>query len=324
MSSYHRNLFLSVYAALTFAACGQEYHATVKGDKGDPGIPGPMGSPGEAGTPGSMGLPGANGMDGKPYDSVTAAQMKGWQFAKINTASAAIEKGPGFAWPYNYTDPLAGSVVLKTGSGDGSGQGGKPYIGYAGLNYLPLARLNGLAWRTYVPSPAPNLAATGAGYWNLYVYLGPVAEMATNPTNYDNLVVDHAYFPDAGYSPKTDVWQAWMADGATKVRCRYQRLKVGPNPGDLCVKDAPYTLDTFRTYNPGAFIMPAWCGEIPFALPGGQACNPAIVAVNTAAPGLIFMEGQSSGGIWKDATVYFNGPELVSDGYSARFVFRGQ
>lgn len=322
--SFKNPLFFSICGAFALAACGLDSHPSQKGDKGDSGSPGAMGSPGQDGNPGSMGLPGANGMDGKPFDAVTATAMKGWQFAKINTGSVTIDKGPSVGWPYNYTDPLAGSITLRTGAGDGAGLGGKPYVGYAGLNYLPLSRFDGLVWRTYVPSPAPNLSATGAGYWNVYVYLGTPAEMTTNPTNYDNLVVDHAFFPDASYNPKTDVWQAWTADGTTKVRCRYQRLKVGPNATDLCVKDAPYTLDTFRKYNPTAFIMPTWCGEIPFTLPNGAACNPGVATVNDAAPGVTFMEGQSSGGIWKDAVVRFNGPELASDGYSARFVFRGQ
>lgn len=322
MKSLSRRLVLSVLTTVAVSGCGLDTTTgtgiTPTPIKGDPG---PAGSPGD---PGQPGMPGANGMDGKSFDAVTPTAMKGWQFATINTAATAIKTGAVYAWPYNYNDPGAGSAVLTTGTGDGAGLGGKPYLGYSGLNYLPLSRLDGLTWRTYVPGPDASLAATGSGYWNIYVYLGLSADIPTAPTNYDNLVVDKAYFPDASYKPATDVWQTWAMDGTTQVRCRYQKLKVGPNPTDLCVKDAPYALSVFRQYNPGAFIMPAWCAEIPYTLPGGAACNPASPVVNMAAPGATFMAGQSSGGIWKNFTVYVNGLELASDGYSARFVFRGQ
>lgn len=310
-----------VISAGTLGACGNDAQTVLKGEKGDPGM---MGVSGETGLPGSGGLPGAQGMDGRSYESVTPLSMKGWQFAATNTASVMVVSGSAEAWPYNFTDPGAGSVMYGTGSGDGVDLGGKPYIGYSGLNYLPLSRLESLVWRTNVPSPAPNLSATGSGYWNIYIYLGAPADISVNPTNYDNLVVDPAYFPDAGYAPKTGVWQALLADGATKVRCRYQKLKVGPNPTDFCVKDAPYALSVFKQYNPAAFIMPAWCAEIPYRLPNGALCDPVSPVVNLAAPGITFMAGQRSGGVWKDFQARANGFEFGYDGYSARFVFRGQ
>lgn len=320
MKSSKSGVVLFVFAVFALSSgCGPEGAGTVpvpvKGDPGPAGVPG---------VPGVPGLPGMSGVDGKNYEAVTPTALKGWQFATINTARTAIKTGAVYAWPYTYGDENAGSAVLETGAGDGAGLGGKPYLGYSGLNYLPLNRLDGLVWHTYVPGPSANLTATGSGYWNIYVYLGTPAEIPANPANYDNLVVDKAYFPDASYQPTTDVWQSWSVDGTTKVRCRYQKLKVGPNPTDLCVKDAPYPLAVFRQYNPGAFILPAWCAEIPYALPGGAACNPASSVVNSAAPGITFQTGQSSGGIWKNFTAYANGLELISDGYSARFVFRGK
>jgi hypothetical protein len=213
--------------------------------------------------------------------------------------------------------------MLASGAGTGDGMGGKAYAGYSGLNYLPLKRLTSVVWRTLVPSPAPNLPGTGSGYWNVYVYLGATGDIATNPLNYDNLVIDPAFYPEPGYAPLPDVWQKWVVTGDTMVRCRYQKLKVGPNPTDVCVKDAPYKLSVFWQHNPGAFIMPAWCAEIPYALPNGQACNPLSPVVNDLAPGISFMEGQLSGGTWAHALSYLNGVYFTVDTFEQGFVFRG-
>ncbi len=309
---YHsRALFFTCFS---FVACGSEAQTSgpepiyFKGEKGDPGTPGSVGT---------------SGRDGYNYQPVKPLAMNGWQFATNGTATARIQTGSAYAWPYNYLDPGASSAVLSSGSGDGAGQGGKAYIGYGGLNFLPLSRLEGISWRTYVPSPAPQLSATGSGYWNVYIYLGSPDQMEQSPLNYDNLVIDPAFFPTSSYQPATDTWQLWQIDGLTSVRCRYQRLRVGPNATDLCVKDAPYPLSVFRQYNPQAFIMPPWCAEIPYPLPDGSPCDRLVAKIAPPAPGITFMVGQASGGVWKNFLAYFNGPEFRYDGYRALFVFRG-
>ena len=203
---------------------------------------------------------------------VTPTNLQGWSAYNENTASAMFVTGPATP-PYG-----SGSYEMSTGSGDGSGAGGKSYFKTNTYNGTRLDAISSMSYSTYIdPStPGNNLA--------------PVIEMMVD-TDGDGardttLIFEPVYSPEQGAIVKGS-WQFWNAR-AGKWR---SSKTVGP-----IVPDTYFPLDTFIAAFPNSTIV-QW-----FARADGF--------------GLGTVVGQSSGGIWANFAGNVDGFEIGTNNAS--------
>ncbi|MCK6483936.1 MAG: HYR domain-containing protein [Phycisphaerae bacterium] len=188
----------------------------------------------------------------------TLASPAGWGFYTQNTASGAPVMGPD-------TPPLGvGSFHMPTGSGTGSGLGGKTFLLTGNHDGTKLADITTFSYSTYVSTS--SLAATHlAPAINLYIDLDDDGDRDTT------LVFEPVYVVAEQGAVAQGIWQTWdTLDG----------------PGWWYTSSGGY-----------AGLLPSPGGEFkPLSHYIGLFPDARIVA--WFAPGMNFVTGQSSGGIW--------------------------
>ncbi len=316
-------------------SAGPAGQAGPKGDKGDTGA---MGAPGADGMMGTMGPAGTNGT-GDVVVTGTLAPTQGWSFMTFRMGGAFMNRVV-FADDYAYPPesfalpglPVASSLRLETGPSlvdpGNAAQllGGKAYAGSAGQNYTRVGDIMSVKYVTRVDS-ATSVAATGPGYLNLFVSPGTSdlktaaarkAWFEAEPTEYDLIVFDPAYFPKPGYAPQNGRWQAWMLDDNAPVRCRRSKLVID-GTGTRCIKDAEVKWGVLKQYNPDAFLVPPHCSEF-------AAVAPAMCPATPPQPGLVYVIGSSTESVtapnWSNFKVNLGAVEITYEGdYKRRYLF---
>ena len=132
-----------------------------------------------------------------------------WFRAHDNTATQQGVTGPG-------TPPLGtGSWQFSTGSGTGSGQGGKSYLYFTGVNFLTTtvkpSDFTTLSYSTYVVSRQTGTSV--APYWNMQYDLNGNGKWDGTGVNGDAYLI---FEPANNGHKSTDVgiWQTWdVANG---------------------------------------------------------------------------------------------------------------
>lgn len=180
----------------------------------------------------------------------------GWQFYTTNTAAGAMVAGPS-APPAG-----GGSFRATTGSGNGSGMGGKVYLGTRNHNGVLLSDITDLRYSTFV-SNSSTAASHLATAIDIYV------DLDGNGTRDTTLVFEPVYATLQGPVVK-GVWQQW--DTLTSENTWWYTAPFGP-----------------LTMNGNQFKpLSYYIGLFPNARIVDFGCD----------PGFQFVSGQSSGGIW--------------------------
>lgn len=238
---------------------------------------------------------------------VTADFPRNFQWLSVNTADASID--PSVVWP----DDGVASFRFTTGDGSGSagsswplwqGNGGKAFLGTTLFNGQRIDAITELSYVTWVPDDETLLP-----YLNLFVDLNNDGRFS--PAHDDIWAFDPAY--STSFAVGGD-WQDWDALTGAHWRCLYGRSPVGDG---VCGYFSTWTWDDLADASPGATVAAAACGEAPFP-DAGDCTQPDL-----AAPGLLWVGGQKTGGTWANWTAHIDGILLAPGGTEEPFDLGG-
>ncbi len=236
--------------------------------------------------------------DAPPDDVVTAAFPRDWQWLGVNTASADIETE--ISWP----DAGLAAFAFSTGDGDAnlggdwpvwSGAGGKAFLGTNRLNGTNATDVEAMSFSTYVDADESLLP-----YINVFIDVD--GDGVFSPS------VDEIWAFDPAFSTSAAVggtWQQWDALSDDYWRCVFGRSPLGDG---TCAGSNRLKWSELVQHSPDAVILPAPCGEAPFP-DAGDCSDPDL-----NAPGVVFVGGQKSGGIWAEWMGWVDGIELEPGG----------